>query len=127
MERIKFIAQKRATLKMQITNLHNLFAQEKIDTVNSKMWLQRITELLHAYEELQDELAILDPENDRLSEFSKIQDRFYDLASRIKRAEASDTSHNDTLNIMANLTDKPRRIKFPIPELLKFDGKMAFI
>lgn len=124
MDRVKYIAQKRSTLKTQITNLQNLIAQNKIDSINMKLRLNRITDLFHGYEELHDELAIIDPGNERLNEFDEIQDRYYELASKIRTAEGSSIPQNETLNQTSIQIDKTRRIKLPVAELPKFDGKI---
>ena len=122
MERIKYITQKRSTLKTQITTLTKLTEQDDYDPLNVKMRLKRITELFHGYEELHDELAVIDPQNDRLDEFDEIQDRYYALASKIGTANNSNVTHNESLNQTSVQTEKPRRIKLPIPNIPKFDG-----
>ena len=125
MERIKVITQKRTTLKTQITNLSNIVAQNQVDSLNVVLRFKRVTELFHAYEELHDELAILDPENDKLNELDEIQNRYYELASKIETLQrpASSQSRDDLITMpVTNSVEKMRPIKLPVAELPKFNG-----
>ncbi|XP_070528967.1 uncharacterized protein [Cardiocondyla obscurior] len=82
-DRIRFIVQKRTSLKLQITNLSNLFEKGTLSNATLKLRLARLTTLYNAFEEYQDELALLDPNDVHTTEFDQIQDRFYTLAGKI--------------------------------------------
>jgi len=125
MNRPKYINQKRSTLKAQLTGLERLVAENRVDEVNLKMRLKRITELFHAYEELHDELEILEPENEHLGEFDDIQNRYYEIASKIDNQSPASTSHAINLNTTSIPVDNnTRRLKLPRTELPKFDGSL---
>lgn len=71
-ERIKLLVQKRTSLKSQITNLRNLLDKGKIDNATLKLRIARLTDLYHAFEEYNDEIAVLDPESEYQTEFANI-------------------------------------------------------
>lgn len=134
-ERIKILIQKRTSLKSQITNLNNLIDGDKIDNIALKLRIARVTDLYHAFEEHNDELAILDPEGRHEEVFMDVQNRFCTLAARAEKilnaanalttdAPHASTSigslHNDTIG---SASTKKRRIKLPEAPLPTFDGK----
>ncbi|XP_070511536.1 uncharacterized protein [Cardiocondyla obscurior] len=59
----------------------NLFTKGSLDNVTLKLRLNRLTILYNAYEEYNDELALIDPDE---AEFKSIQERFYEIADRIE-------------------------------------------
>ncbi|XP_076287382.1 uncharacterized protein LOC143212430 [Lasioglossum baleicum] len=122
MDRIRIIGQKRTSLKRQITQLENYITSGQYDETNLKMRLNRVTELFHAYEELNDELAIIDPENNHLDEIQDIQDRYYDIASKIKSMEVAAPSSapvNETLEHLDAIIDLGTANKIPASGLAK--------
>lgn len=125
MSRQKYIIQKRTTLKAQLTHLERIVAEDRVDEANLRMRLKRVTELLHAYEELHDELEMLEPTDKHLAEFNDIQDRYYAIASGIEPLTKASTSHTANLNATSITVDNnTRRIKLPVAELPKFDGNL---
>lgn len=60
-DRIKFLLQKRTSLRTQITNLSNLFDKRGLDNAALKLRMARLTELYNVFEEYNDELAVIDP------------------------------------------------------------------
>ncbi|XP_036142117.1 uncharacterized protein LOC118645351 [Monomorium pharaonis] len=125
MNRLKFINQKRTTLKAQLTNFEKLIAEDRYDDANIRLRLKRITELFHAYEEFHDELAILEPSEDHSDEFDEIQNRYYVIASRFEKPAQPSTSREVNLNTTSIAIDNnTRRIKLPVTELPKFDGSL---
>lgn len=132
--RIKYIIQKRTSLKGQITILKKGFDDKKLENANLKLRLNRLTELYNAFEEFNDELAILDPRDEHQIDFLNIQDNFYVLAGEIESAlnpintdttlaNASVALANETLNETNNVINQRRRIKLPETSLPSFDGK----
>lgn len=99
-DRVKLLVQKKTALKSQITSLANLLDKDKIDRSALKLRNARLSELYRAYEEHNDELAVLDPNDAHQSEFEKIQERFYTLAGRIEDVinpeDAPSTSSNQS-------------------------------
>ena len=83
-QRVKVITQKRTTLKNQITTLQNLFDQRKINDSILKLRMARVTDLFYKFEELNDELNVLDPDNESSNDFDDIQSRYYNLASVVQ-------------------------------------------
>ncbi|XP_077255218.1 uncharacterized protein LOC143893566 [Temnothorax americanus] len=130
-DKIKLLTQKRTSLKSQITTLTNLVENQKIDNATMKLRITRLTELYHAFEEQNDELAVLDPNDGHQTEFATIQERFYSLAGKIENildaASTSDAgtgpSTEETRSDNTIVTIKKRRIKLPEAPLPTFDGK----
>ncbi|XP_011701189.1 PREDICTED: uncharacterized protein LOC105457924 [Wasmannia auropunctata] len=135
-DRIKILIQKRISLKAQVTYLTNLLDKGRIDESNLKLRIARLTELFHAFEDFNDELEVLDPNDAHWVEFTNIQERFYSLASdietRLNAANAADasermsnTSNNETRSDNEGIVTatKRRRIKLPEAPLPTFDGK----
>lgn len=127
-DRITTINQKRSTLKSQITLLRNALAQNKLDHVNANLRLDRLTELFHGYEELHDELSILDSENVGLQQMEEVRDSFYDVSVRIKTMTNAGGSGSNQMTTAAapdgasNLIERQKLLKLPVAELPKFDG-----
>lgn len=132
-DRIKLLIQKRSSFKAQITQLTNILDKGTIDNVTIKLRIARLTDLHHAFEEYNDELMILDPNDVHQDECASIQERFYALAGRIENIiNASNTSRvnvarlNDETrseNTETATSVKKRRIKLPEAPLPTFDGK----
>lgn len=125
MNRQRFINQKRTTLKTQLTNFEKLVSEDQLDNANLKLRLKRITELFHAYEELHDELALLEPSDDHFKEFDDIQNRYYAIATKFHALDQPSTSRELSVNTTSIAVDNhTRRIKLPVAELPKFDGSL---
>jgi len=138
-DRVKFIVQKRKSLKSQITNLGNALDKGNLDNTTLKLRLTRLSELYRAYEEFNDELAILDSDEGHQTEFENIQERFYGVAGKIESIlNATNTSNvTNTSNAEADragidsrddintvmTSNKTRRIKLPEAALPTFDGR----
>ncbi|XP_025993758.2 uncharacterized protein LOC113004496 [Solenopsis invicta] len=130
--RAKILINKRTSLKSKITNLNNILDKGTTDDTLIKLRLERVTELFHAYEDFNDELTELDPNESHQTEYENIEERYYLLAAKIKNrlsasniSEASTSaSHEDRPyeNSLATSTKK-RRIKLPEASLPTFDGK----
>ncbi|XP_011866768.1 PREDICTED: uncharacterized protein LOC105561415 [Vollenhovia emeryi] len=150
-ERIKLLVQKRTSLKSQITNLGNLLDKGKIDNAALKLRIARLTDLYHAFEEHNDELMILEPDEGHRNEFAQVQQRFYDLAGKaenilnpvnipnadtgttddeLRTGTSGDeprigtTSDEPRIDNGSNIAPvKKRRIKLPDAPLPTFNGK----
>jgi len=83
-DRIKLLIQKRTLLKSQITSLTNLVERDRYDKAALRLRMARLTDLYHAYEEFNDELVLLDPNDTHKDEFTNVQERFYSLASKVE-------------------------------------------
>ncbi|XP_011859185.1 PREDICTED: uncharacterized protein LOC105556703 [Vollenhovia emeryi] len=129
--KIKLFIQKRTSLKSQITHLTNLLDKEGLDNTALKLRMTRLTELYRAFEETNDELAVLDPNDAHEDEFTNVQERFYALAARVENilnpvnsSMASTSSNEVQIRESASVTtNKGRRIKLPEAPLPTFDGK----
>lgn len=134
-ERVKWLMQKRTSLKSQITNLTNLFEGSKIDDNSLKLRMARLTELYNAFEEHNDELMMLELNENVQDEFINLQDRFYNIASKIdahlNRANLinihagssnDDNQSNQSAQSIKQI-DRRRRVKLPEAPLPTFDGK----
>ncbi|XP_076546669.1 uncharacterized protein LOC143305752 [Osmia lignaria lignaria] len=128
MDRIRVINRRRTTLKTQVTQLVNNVASGRFNKLVLKSRLARVTDMLTAYEELNDELAIIDPTNDRLDDILEIQDQYYECAGAIEGMEdagASGARTNETLGntgLNNTLIETRRTMKLPVAELPTFDG-----
>lgn len=131
-DRIRFIIQKRTSLKSQITNLVNLLDKGGLSNAVLKLRVMRLTELYKAFEELNDELALADPSDAHQDEFVHIQERFFNIAAKIDDIlNATDLTHDgpSSIDARSNNTEnstiaKTRRIKLPEAPLPTFDGKV---
>lgn len=132
-ERIKLFIQKRSSLKTQITTLSNALDRGKLDNTTLKLRIARVTELYHKFEENNDELMVLDPDDGHMAELSNIQERFYDLAGRIENSvnvagtsgtssDASSQEMRDNSSVVGTANTR-RRMKLPQASLPTFDGK----
>ncbi|XP_066596263.1 uncharacterized protein [Prorops nasuta] len=127
--RARLILQKRITLKTQITILTNTIDNDRLDNVNVKLRFERISDHFKNYEELHDELMILEPNGDHLEEMLEVQDRFYSLASKVdailKQINSSTPNHSGNSNyIETSQNERVKRIKLPIAQLPKFSGEI---
>ncbi|XP_043279778.1 uncharacterized protein [Venturia canescens] len=124
--RVKFINQKRATLKTQITKLERIVETGELDPSNIKTRADRLREQFRTYEELHDELALLiETEGDQSDDFDELQDRFYAIITKIE-ADFSSTMPQppSALNTTSLPIDGTRRLKLPVADLPKFDGNI---
>lgn len=71
-ERIKLLIQKRTSLKSQIINISNFLEKGKVDNTALELRIARLTDLYHAFEEYNDELAKLEPDKGHQDEFMHI-------------------------------------------------------
>ncbi|XP_025997419.1 uncharacterized protein LOC113005762 [Solenopsis invicta] len=130
-DKIKLIIQKRTSLKSQLTNLSNILDKGSVDRSLIKLRMNRITELYHAFEGYNDELALLDPSEAHQSEFENVQERDYLIASKVENIlhppDTTETESNVSINgTRSDSTEtiiKNRRIKLPEASLPTFDGK----
>ncbi|XP_018359896.1 PREDICTED: uncharacterized protein LOC108759104 [Trachymyrmex cornetzi] len=129
-DRIKFLLQKRTSLKSQTTNLTNALEKRSLDNVTIKLRIARLTKLYHTFEEHHDELVILDPNDAHEEEFTSIQERFYALAGKIENmlnpvnTSSISASSSEAQSIVdePTVSTKRRRIKLPEAPLPTFDG-----
>ncbi|XP_071580875.1 uncharacterized protein [Temnothorax nylanderi] len=132
-DRIKLLVQKRTSLKSQITNVNNLLDKGKVDNATLKLRIARLTELYQNFEELNDELVVLEPDEGHQDEFTHLEERFYSLAGKIENildaakntnsvaGGSNDETRNDNIGTVVSV--KKRRIKLPEAPLPTFDGK----
>ncbi|XP_070171311.1 uncharacterized protein [Polyergus mexicanus] len=130
-DQIKLLIQKRTSLKSQITSMTNLVERGRYDKTALKLRMTRVTELYHAYEEFNDELILLDPNDQHKDEFANVQERFYSLASMVEGIVNSTTSAANA-GTSSNVTQPSgsgaaaitkRRVKLPEASLPNFDGR----
>lgn len=130
--RIKFLVQKRTSLKSQITTLANLVDQNRLDNATVKLRIARLTALYNAFEEFNDELMVLDQNDNHQDEFTNVQNRFYSLAGKIETMLNSDASMGSNAGTSsggsrredaAAPATRKRRFKLPEAPLPMFDGR----
>ncbi|XP_018407388.1 PREDICTED: uncharacterized protein LOC108783339 [Cyphomyrmex costatus] len=131
-ERIKFLVQKRTSLKSQLTSFSNLLDKGELSNTSLKLRVSRITDLFNAFEEYNDELALVDPSDVHQDEFTQIQERFFAIATRVDdtlSAAGSTVSGLSSIDARSDNVDnstraKKRRMKLPDTPLPTFDGKV---
>lgn len=132
--RIKFLIQKRTSLKSQITTLAKLMENSTIDNAALKLRNARLTVLYNAFEEFHDELMLLDDNEVHTDEFAIIQERFYALVGWIENTiNAMNLTEPSTSRVgkesqnsqpeNSNACNKKRRLKLSEATLPTFDGK----
>ncbi|XP_011174477.1 uncharacterized protein LOC105206695 [Solenopsis invicta] len=132
-DQIKFILQKRASLKSQITGLTNIIERERYDKTALKLRMTRITELYHAYEEFNDELMLLESNDNHNDKFTSVQDRYYLLTAKVNEIVKPNEPPPDAIagpsNVVlatenaGNTVTTKRKIKLPETALPTFDGR----
>lgn len=132
-QRVKYIKQKRTSLKTQITVVTNYVEanQNDPDLTYLKIRLERIEEAHKAFDDLHDELKLIEQNDAHDDEKSSIDENFFMLSSRITKMISPDHSDNSsTLRSNSNLSNalpdggsKRRRPKLPTIEIPKFSGK----
>jgi hypothetical protein len=130
-DRIKFIIQKRTSLKSQITGLSNLIERERYDQDALRLRMIRVTELYHAFEDFNDELGLLDPKDSHTDEFANVQERYYSLAAAAAKIINPSTLTSNAIvgpssvatPHTGNAIVPKRRIKLPETSLPNFNGR----
>jgi Protein of unknown function (DUF1759). len=86
--------------------------------------MARVTDLFYKFEELNDELNVLDPNSETSNDFDDIQNRYYDLASvvQIHLNPQPGNSQGENTNTLRS-SEGTSRIKLPVADLPKFDGR----
>ncbi|XP_066600697.1 uncharacterized protein [Prorops nasuta] len=134
-DRVRLIIQKRTALKAQMTTVSNILDKDNIENTVIKLRMKRLTELFHNFEELADQLMILDSNEDHQNELESLQERFYTLASRVENILSS--SHTDNSNSVCSVASnhtqidatssstctEKRIVKLPQISLPVFNGK----
>lgn len=129
--KIKFLIQKRTSLKSQIKNLANTLEQGNIDNVTLKLRSARLSELYRAFEDHNDQLMILNASDIHVVEFENIQEQYYALAGKIETilnrpsvTETATVGRSDTIRgDVFTAVRRNRKIKLPEVSLPTFDGK----
>ncbi|XP_066593206.1 uncharacterized protein [Prorops nasuta] len=135
-DRVKLIIQKRTTFKSQLTIVCNMLEKEDVDPVVINLRVKRLSELYNALEEAMDELLVLDLNENHTKEFQTIQERFYNIASKVQKlhgvrdiANTSTASGTDEIRSDNAPTVVPRnegqnqKLKLPKITLQNFDGR----
>lgn len=126
---VTYIAQKRTALCKQLITLQKSISGGEFDLVEARLRLDRVRTLLHAYEELNDELALLEIDSDGVRQMDNISNTFYTVAAKIESANKADRSVTNVIAPdapMGNSTfiEHQRQLKLPVAELPKFNGNL---
>lgn len=125
-KKIKVFIQKRTSLRAQLTQLTNAVNENQPDKNVIELRFKRVTDLLHAYEEIHDEWSVLKPTDERLNEFTEIQNDYYVTAGKVgeilkpTNTNARVANQNNAADTAPN--DNSRRLRLPVADLPKFNG-----
>ncbi|XP_066600989.1 uncharacterized protein [Prorops nasuta] len=132
-DRIKLIIQERPALKSQMTTLINILDKDSVEHTFGKLRMKRLTELYRVFEELFDELMVLEPSENHQAEFEEVQKRFYNIAVKVENLtsvvdNASTTNSIDTNNTHVDENTNAANsgkiiIRLPEISLSVFNGK----
>ena len=100
-DRIRHILHKRTSLKGQITSLTNAVNDNRLNSTNLRLRITRLTKLFRAYEELNDELSVLESDDYNLNEFLEIQNSFYDIAAKIEDSISSSNGSSSSNSVVS--------------------------
>uniref|UniRef100_A0ABD2W9J8 Uncharacterized protein n=1 Tax=Trichogramma kaykai TaxID=54128 RepID=A0ABD2W9J8_9HYME len=128
--RVKYINQKGASLKGQITQLEQIIENiptEPAKLASLKARIDRIKVLFEGYEELHDELALLDDAGDHnIADFKNVQERYYNLLGKSVSLNSETSGFSNALNTSSIVAGNNRhRLKLPVADLPKFYGDIA--
>ena len=125
--RLKFIIQKRTSLKRYVTQLKNALDNGEQGKNLLQHKFNHEKKLFINYENLHDEWSAETPEDARLEEFDEIQDNYFSIASKINETavpirlnDSATTSTN--LSINSETVTVKQQLKLPIAEIPKFSG-----
>lgn len=121
-KKIKTYIQKRTSLASQLTQLKNALDLDDPDKNVIELRFKRVTDLLHAYEEIHDEWSVLKPQDARLNEFDEIQNDYYATASKVGDLLKPTNAPIPNNLTETNTTDTSRRLRLPVAELPQFNG-----
>ncbi|XP_066585096.1 uncharacterized protein [Prorops nasuta] len=124
---------KGTALKAQITTLSNILDNGTVEITFIKLRMKRLNDLYNNFEELFDELMVLEPKDEYQSDFDALQERFYHLASRVELlinpptnsnepSTASDSEFRNEGSSVSNSVDK-QKVKLPEISLPVFNGQ----
>ncbi|XP_076661133.1 uncharacterized protein LOC143365020 [Halictus rubicundus] len=126
-DNIKLLIQKRSALKTQITIVDNLVEKGKLDNATLRLRITRLTDLFHAAEDANNEIALLEPDNGHDDILAEIATRFYDLAGRadniLNRPDISRADTDTANDSRSTDSAKGRPVKLPDASLPTFDGR----
>ena len=97
---VAVIAQKRASLQIQIHLLTTAVSEGGIDQVDAKLRLDRVRQLYYAYEDMHDELALLKVDPDGVEQMNAIYNSFYAIAAKI---ESKQIEEQETTNVNSSI------------------------
>ncbi|CAB0030276.1 unnamed protein product [Trichogramma brassicae] len=126
---------RRISLKGQITELERVVNDRTdqseplshTELASAKARLDRIKVLFESYEELHDELAVLDGAGEEnIADFEPIQTRYYNLIGKCELLFPSASTVRNSLNTTSIVSgDKTHRLKLPVADLPKFNGDVT--
>ncbi|XP_066600997.1 uncharacterized protein [Prorops nasuta] len=133
-DRIKLLLQKRTAFKSQMTIVNNILEKDEIDKISIDLRIKRLSELYSALEEASDELMVLDPNENHVKDFHTIQERYYNIMSRVRKllntnqnAGTSTTTLSEESCRSSTASDENNsqnpKLKLPKISLQNFDGK----
>lgn len=121
-KKVKMFIQKRTSLNSQLMQLKKA-VDNKSNKNNIELRFKRVTDLLHAYEDIHDEWSVWKQDDIRLEEFNQIQSDYYEIASKVGDILKSTAINTPLTNSdESNSADKSRRLRLPVAELPTFNG-----
>ncbi|XP_066597117.1 uncharacterized protein [Prorops nasuta] len=109
-------------LKIQLTQVGTLLESNAIDIENLQLRLQRLTEKYEIFEKLFEDIISTDEQAEITNEFLEVQDRFFNIAARIKRLIEQENTRLSSNSMSSSAENSGKRVKLPIATLPKFNG-----
>ncbi|XP_066603407.1 uncharacterized protein [Prorops nasuta] len=109
-------------LKIQLTQVGTLLESNAIDIENLQLRLQRLTEKHETFEKLIEDIISTDEQAEITNEFLEVQDRFLNIAARIKRLIEQENTRLSSNSMLSSAENSGKRVKLPIATLPKFYG-----
>ena len=116
-------------LKERMDIMTTMLAEEVVDKCNLALRMADLTSSFHKYEELYENLIVVDKSATDITEWSELRELYYQLATKINALNSATATLTDqTLPSVppaasSTFVEKQKLLRLPIAELPKFDGQ----
>ena len=127
-EAIAVVRIKAKFIHEHIAMMNTMLSADVMDKSNLLLRLMDLNVSFHKYEELYENLYIVNKESTDAAEWSEIRKLYYEIAAEINKLKSTDTTITDqtlpSRSLAANSTfiERQKLLRLPIAGLPKFDG-----